>query len=59
LHFFLLSVFVVFAISVVLIVKVMARGVVAKAFVTACALVVVTVRVLEIDAALENYCEFF
>jgi len=50
---------VIFIVSVILVVEIGRRGVVTKSFVTACALVVVAVRVFEVDAAAGNHCDFF
>jgi len=58
LHFFLLDIVIIFVVPVVLFVEIRTRGVVTEAFVTACALVVVAVRVLEVDAALGNHYDF-
>jgi len=43
----------------VLVVEIGTRGVVTEPFVTACTLVVVAVRVLVVDAAAGNHCDFF
>jgi len=59
LHFFFLDIVIIFVVSIVLVLETGTRGVVAEAFVAAYALVVVTVRVLEIDAASGNYSDFF
>ena len=59
LHFFLLDIVVVFVVSVILVDEIGTRGVVNEAFVPGCALVVVAVRVLEVDAAAGNHCEVF
>jgi len=59
LHFFLFNVVVIFVVSVILIVEIGTRGVVTEAFVTACALVVVAVRVFEVDTAAGKHCDFF
>jgi len=59
LHFFLLDIVVIFIVSVILVVKIETRGVVSEGFVTACALIVVAVLVLEVDAAVGNHCNFF
>jgi len=57
--FFLLDIVVIFVVPIVLVVKIGTRGVVSEAFVVPCALVVVAVRVLEVDAAAGNHCDFF
>jgi len=59
LHFFLLDVVVIVIVPIVLVVEIGTRGVVTEAFVAACALVVVADRVLEVDAAAGNHCNFF
>jgi len=49
----------IFIVPIVLVVEIGTRGVVTEAFIAACALVVVVVRVLEVDAAAGNHCDFF
>jgi len=59
LHFFLLAIVVIFPVPVILVVEIGTRGVVTEALIAACAFVVVAVRVLEVDAAAGNHCDFF
>jgi len=59
LHFFLLDIVVILIVPVILFVEIGTRVVVSEACVTACALVVVAVRLLEVDAATGNHCDFF
>jgi len=59
LYFFLLDIVVVFIVPIVLVVEIGTRGVVIKSFIEACALVVVAVHVLEVDAAVGNHSDFF
>ena len=58
-HFVPLDIVIIFVVPIVLVVEIGTRGIVTKAFVAACALVVVAVRVLEVDAAAGNHCDFF
>ena len=50
---------VIFLVPVILIVEIGTREVVSEVFVTACALVIVAVGVVEVDAAAGNHCDFF
>jgi len=58
LHFLLLDIVVVFVVSLVFVVEIETGEVLTKAFVTTCALVVLAVRVLEVDAATGNHSDF-
>jgi len=59
LYCFLLDVVIIVIVPIVLVVEIGTRGVVIEAFVAACALVVVAVRLLEVDASAGNHCDFF
>jgi len=58
LHFFLLDDVVILVVSGILVVEIGTRGVVTEAFVMACALVVVALRVFEVDTAAGNHSDF-
>jgi len=55
---FRLDIVVIFIVPIVLVVEIGTREVVTEAFVTSCTLVVVAVRVLEVDAASGKHCDF-
>ena len=57
--FFLLDIVVVFIVSFVLVMVIGISGVVTEAFIIACALVAVIIRMLEVNVAAGNYCKFF
>jgi len=59
LHFFLVDIVIILEVPVILIIDIGIRRVVTEAFFTACALVVVAVGVLEVDASAANHCYFF
>jgi len=59
LQFFLLDIVIIFIVPIVLVVEIETRGVVTEVLVAACALGVVAVRVLEVDAAAGNHWDFF
>lgn len=58
-YFFLLDIVIVFTVSIVFVRELVTRGVLTEAFSSACALVVVVVLVLGVDAATGDHWEFF
>jgi len=59
LHFSLHNMVEIFMVCIVPIVEIGTRRVVTEDFITAYALVVVAVHVVEVDAAIGDYCELF
>jgi len=55
----LLNIVIVLLVSGILVVEIRTRGMVTEAFVTACALVVVAVGMLEVDIAVGNHYDIF